>query len=286
MPNRIIRESILTSRAVNSLSEPAEIFYRRLMSIVDDYGRYEADPDILRARLYPLQIDSHPSELIRSLLAEVSAVKLTGGEPLVIVYGDGEHNYLQLANFRQRTRSAASRYPSPDDGHMTVICLSTDGHMTDTRLTHARLDGDGDEDGDVLVGCSVSTTVRGKDNTCANQPLLIDAKPASIQRDERQAKPVNGWKRRMFESEFWPVVWVKRGKDSARKAWAKAATSEARARQLIELAKKQGPLIMAAAEARASPGEQVRPLHPATWLNQRRWEDDWQPLPVKEEKAW
>ncbi len=39
MPNRIIREGILTSEAVNSLSWEAEVFFRRLLSVVDDFGR-------------------------------------------------------------------------------------------------------------------------------------------------------------------------------------------------------------------------------------------------------
>ncbi len=40
MPNRVIREGILNSQRVNKLTEPAELFYRRLMSVVDDFGRF------------------------------------------------------------------------------------------------------------------------------------------------------------------------------------------------------------------------------------------------------
>ena len=57
MPNRIIREGILTSDRVEQLDPPAEVFYRRLMSKVDDHGLYDARPSILRASLYPLRID-------------------------------------------------------------------------------------------------------------------------------------------------------------------------------------------------------------------------------------
>ncbi len=48
MPNRILREGILTSERVNLLSWEAEVFYRRLMSVVDDYGRFHAHPALLR----------------------------------------------------------------------------------------------------------------------------------------------------------------------------------------------------------------------------------------------
>ena len=58
MPTRIIREGIITSEAINSLSEGAENFYRRLMSIADDYGRYYSHPSILRANCFPLKLES------------------------------------------------------------------------------------------------------------------------------------------------------------------------------------------------------------------------------------
>jgi len=37
MPNRIIRENILSSEPVCSLDWATEVFYRRLLSVVDDY---------------------------------------------------------------------------------------------------------------------------------------------------------------------------------------------------------------------------------------------------------
>ena len=58
MPVRMLREGILDSEAVNSLSAEAEVFYRRLMSVVDDYGRFDARPAVLRSRLYPIKIDA------------------------------------------------------------------------------------------------------------------------------------------------------------------------------------------------------------------------------------
>ena len=54
MPNRIIREGILTSEKLENLGWAEEVFYRRLMSVVDDYGRYYAKPSLLRAACYPL----------------------------------------------------------------------------------------------------------------------------------------------------------------------------------------------------------------------------------------
>ena len=60
MPNRILREGIDDSRAVNSLSEQGEFYYRKLISIVDDFGRVEADPDLLRVKCFPRRLDPWP----------------------------------------------------------------------------------------------------------------------------------------------------------------------------------------------------------------------------------
>ena len=107
MPKRLLREGILESRAVNSLSEAGEILYRRLMSIVDDYGRFEADPDLIRARCFPLQLERWPTSRVTSVFTE-----LHRDSPLVTVYYGGDKTYFQINKFNQRLQ-AKSRYPSP-----------------------------------------------------------------------------------------------------------------------------------------------------------------------------
>ena len=130
MPNRIIREGILGSRAVNSLSEHSELFYRRLMSIVDDYGRFEADPELIRARCFPRQLDRWPLTRVSQALAEVSKTPTEGGDPLVLIYDSGNKNYLEITNFGQRQRTP-SKYPDPSARHLLDARRSIDGQMTD-----------------------------------------------------------------------------------------------------------------------------------------------------------
>jgi len=127
MPNRILREGIIESRAVNSLSDSGELFYRRLMSIVDDYGRIEADPEVLRARLFSRSLDRWPLSRVSSALTEVSGVLTDDGHPLLTVYRVSNHNFLQINNFNQRIRAAISKCPSPD-GQVTVICQTDADH--------------------------------------------------------------------------------------------------------------------------------------------------------------
>lgn len=111
MPNRILREGIIDSDRVDRLSEPAEVFYRRLMSVVDDFGRFEADPVILRAKCYPRRTDKLSIEDIQCRLGE------TVDAGLVALYMQGRKRYLQIIDFNQRIRSE-SKFPPPPE---TVI---------------------------------------------------------------------------------------------------------------------------------------------------------------------
>lgn len=147
MPNRILREGILTSPRMKKLGWPEEVFYRRLMSVVDDFGRYYADPGLLRAACYPRQLDkvSDP-DIGKWLRACVDAA-------LVRVYPaeDGER-YLELLRFGQQVRAKKSKFPDQRSG-----CDTNDEHMRSRCVADAHLDvsvsGDvfEDEDGGVSV---------------------------------------------------------------------------------------------------------------------------------------
>ena len=89
-----------------SLTWEEEVFYRRLMSVVDDYGRVEANPQLLRARCYPLQTDRVRAADISRCLSKCAA------SGLILCYADGSKQYLEVLNFQQPQRSA-SKCPAP-----------------------------------------------------------------------------------------------------------------------------------------------------------------------------
>lgn len=118
MPNRIIREGILDSKRIASLSEGGELFYRRLMSVVDDFGRFEADPDLLLAKAYPLRSRGESADMVDAYLRECTS----GEYPLIVVYKVGRKQYLEIVEFGQRIRSEKSKYPGPDEAiHCAVV---------------------------------------------------------------------------------------------------------------------------------------------------------------------
>jgi uncharacterized phage protein (TIGR02220 family) len=125
----------LTSERVDLLSPAAEVFYRRLMSVVDDFGRYSANPKLLRAACYPLRLDTVKDADVAQWLEEVASANLA------IVYEVLGKHYLELADFRQQVRAKESKCPNP--------IASAKQPLADAKQVPAtaHLDEDEDEDG-------------------------------------------------------------------------------------------------------------------------------------------
>ncbi len=93
MPSRIVRDGILTSLKVDKLSSGAELFYRRLLNVVDDFGRYHGTPSLLRAASFPLKIDKVLDSHIAGWLKEC----VTAG--LIETYLFDGLPYIEVLNF-------------------------------------------------------------------------------------------------------------------------------------------------------------------------------------------
>lgn len=109
MPTRMVRDGILTSDRINALSTNAELFYRRLMSVVDDYGRFPSNPQLLRASCYPLKLDSVKEDSISKHLAECVDARL------IVLYTVDSKAYLEVQDFGQRI-NGKPKYPGQDQG--------------------------------------------------------------------------------------------------------------------------------------------------------------------------
>jgi hypothetical protein len=123
VPNRIIRENILGSERVGSLDWAGEVFYRRLQSIVDDHGRYEASAQLLRSKCYPLHTDK---QVNAKMVDQWLAACVKAG--LVLVYEVVGKRYLEVLNFGQQRRSP-SKYPQPPANVINSEQANTDAHL-------------------------------------------------------------------------------------------------------------------------------------------------------------
>ena len=108
MPNRIIKESIRTSKTVNAMSDFQFRLWAYLITYVDDYGRGSADPEILKGFVFPRRKGVTESTIEKTLaeLANMGSIHL--------YEVDGE-SYLCFPNWgdHQRIQQKKSKFPEP-----------------------------------------------------------------------------------------------------------------------------------------------------------------------------
>lgn len=127
----MLRDGILASPRVTKLGWAEEVFYRRLMSAVDDYGRYYADCGLVRAACYPRQLDKVTDADIERWLEALAAVRL------VRVYTVDGERYLELLDFRQQVRAKKSKFPQ-----MLSTCVAPATQTPSMAPANAHLDVD------------------------------------------------------------------------------------------------------------------------------------------------
>lgn len=116
MPNRLIKESINESRGLTSCTFFAQDLYKRLITYADDYGRFNADPQIMLARLYPRELAVVSLEDLMDALVE-----LTGNEKIAFYTSSGRkevYGAFPKWGEHQRLRDSKKRMPEPDDSEI------------------------------------------------------------------------------------------------------------------------------------------------------------------------
>jgi hypothetical protein len=99
----------------------AELWYRHLMSVVDDYGRYYANPAILRTATFPCRLGEVTEQDVAGWLKECVE------QGLITIYDDG--NTLVLHKFGQRYRSR-SKFCPPPDSELSADCPQPDSGLS------------------------------------------------------------------------------------------------------------------------------------------------------------
>lgn len=219
MPIRLLREGILGSDRVNQLDASEEVFYRRLMSKVDDHGLYDARISMLRSSLYPLRVDRVREADISRWIA---ACEKAG---LIVLYVNDGKPYLQMLDTGWTVRSEP-KYPRPTDPGSSILTASANA-------------------------CKQLKTV---------SPVFgVVGVVGNVER----AAPDGA----LFE-EFWKAYPKKRAKDDARKAFDKRKPTRALLDTMLKALREQAQ----SAQWQKDAGQFIP--HPATWLNDGRWQDE------------
>lgn len=110
MPNRILKESIRTSKGINNLSDFDFRVWTYLITYVDDYGRGNADPELLKSFLFPRRTSITEKQIRKSLttLAEADLINL---------YSIDDEIYLFFPSWdkHQTIRNKRSKFPEPEN---------------------------------------------------------------------------------------------------------------------------------------------------------------------------
>ena len=134
MPNRLIKESIQTSKAVNGISNFEFRVWVYLITYADDFGRGSADPELLRGKVFTRLKGVTEAQIGKALrgLATAGMIDLyeVDGEP-----------YFQFPNWskHQIPRAKISKFPAPMNAD-ECKCMQMHANDMDTRYSNSILD--------------------------------------------------------------------------------------------------------------------------------------------------
>ena len=108
MPNRIIKETIQTSKSVNLLTDFQVRVFIHLITYGDDYGRGSADPEIIKGRALTRRKNLTEKQIADALYAMAN----TG---IINLYEVDGESFLYFPHWakHQQVRNKVSKFPEP-----------------------------------------------------------------------------------------------------------------------------------------------------------------------------
>jgi hypothetical protein len=123
MPNRVIKESILTSPNFNQLSVHADRHFYRLLLVADDYGCFEATIAVVKGKCYPLKDDISRDDIAQwqNELIELGIIRTWSedGRDYGIFLSFDKHNAKYAVTEDGKPTRHRRRTPEPPD---EILC--------------------------------------------------------------------------------------------------------------------------------------------------------------------
>lgn len=112
MPQRFLKPGIRDSGRYNSVSFAAQSYYTRLLTLVDDYGRYDGRHSVLRANCWAVWNEMNPGSEVTARYSATLVLELVKAK-LWEVYeiADGKP-VIQITQWEERARGK-SKWPIP-----------------------------------------------------------------------------------------------------------------------------------------------------------------------------
>jgi hypothetical protein len=247
MPNRVLRDDILRSERLDKISGDAESLYYRLMVAADDLGRFEAHGAAIGTKCYPRRV---PPVTRMASFAEFMGkmeelLKELVEAELVFLYNIGNERFGTFYKWRQRLRIVKKKFPDPPHD-VLAKCAVDDGR--DDKQYDGHTDGHAD-----------------------GHNVVLYPNPNPNQKPKPKPDP------ELFD-RFWQEYPKKIGKPLAEKAF------------YAVLGKSEDPSVVFQAmlvgiqnHKKCDQWCRDRGMfipYPASWLHQRRWEDEVTPSAV------
>nr|DAM81602.1 MAG TPA: replisome organizer [Caudoviricetes sp.] len=134
MGNRILKESIRTDQQINKLSDFQFRLWTYLLTYVDDYGRGNADADLVKGFCFARRKDVTAKAVEKGLLdlQEIGLIKL---------YRVEDETYFHFPSWEkhQRIQSKNAKHPAPPEKEEDYISTVTHGNPPLPTVSHGDL---------------------------------------------------------------------------------------------------------------------------------------------------
>ena len=169
MPNRIIKESIRTSKSINKLSDFNFRFWAYLITYVDDYGRGSADPELLKGFVFPRRKSVTEATIQKGLTDLANA-------GLIHLYEVGGESYLYFPTWsqHQRIQQKRSKFPEPIEEEKDEIQEDTHCHRNSPYVTvsHGELPPESESESESKSEVESERRARARDTRPAIEDLI------------------------------------------------------------------------------------------------------------------
>jgi hypothetical protein len=162
MPQRFLRPGLRNSELWNKVSFPAQSLFVRLLTLVDDYGRYDGRSAVIWAESFAVWNDQNPTDAIDlqqcdKLLQQLAATRL------ITVYTAESKRVLQINQWQERIRDGVKeKWPKPQQNEVL--------QQDDKKLQQ--------NSGELLPSSSSSSSA----------PITIDQSPTPVVRVRKEAQ--------------------------------------------------------------------------------------------------
>lgn len=245
MPNRMIKDSIHVSEKVNAMSDFDFRLWISLITYVDDYGRGDARPAVIKGTCFPLRDSVRVNQIATSLnaLSRLGCISLyeVAGKPFLFLTNWDKH---------QRIQTKKSKFPAPEEASK-IESGEIHGESRKSTVSHCETPSETETETENEIETETELEAESLSARAREEPKMSD-----------------------FE-RFWTVYPRHEKRKDAERAFAKALSTHNGLTidtliNAVEAQKKSRQWL--------EDGGRYIP-HPATWLNGEQWENEVQTAP-------